>query len=160
MERFQTSNWYVLSAGHTLIVLTKPRSPNSELYRRFWLHEHKWPLKFSDSVVESLATLGEKYTVELVEGFTDLTDCFKNDFKEPRHKYVLDFATHTRMDRYPPDVAQTCIDYLSSVAVGKPELYKIPRTTAIIMSRNPVWTSTCRAVWHRCGEPLVKIRIH
>ena len=108
------------------------------LYRRFWLHEHQWPLKFSDSVIESLATLGEKYTVELVEGFTDLTDCFKNDFKEPRHKYVLDFATHTRMDRYPPDVAQTCIDYLSSVAVGKPELYKGPCTTAIIMSKNPV----------------------
>ena len=108
------------------------------LYWRFWLHEHRWPLKLSDSVIESLNNLGEKYEVELVEGCNDLSDCFKNGFKEPRHKYVLDFATHTRMDRYPPAVTQICIDYLSSVAKGKPEQYKVPCTTAIILSGNPV----------------------
>ena len=90
----------------------------------------------SDSIIETLATLGEKYEVKLVEGFIDYTDCFKNNFKEPRHKYVLDFSTHTRMDHYPPAVAQTCIDYLSSVAIGKPEYYKVNSTVAIIMSRN------------------------
>ena len=125
-----------LSAGHTLIVLTKSHSPTSHLYRRFWLHEHKWPLQFSDSVIESLNNLGEKYEVDLVEGCMDLTDCFKNEFKEPRHKYILDFLTHARMDRYPPAVAQTCIDYLSSVAIGKPEHYKVLCNAVIIMSWN------------------------
>ena len=66
----------------------------------------------------------------------DLTDCFKNEFKEPHHKYLLDFFTHTRLDRYPPAVAQTCIDYLSSVAIGKPEEYKVPCNVVIIMSWN------------------------
>ena len=75
--------------------------------------------------------------MELVEGYNDITDCFKNDFKEPRHKYVLDFSTHTRMDRYPPAVAQTCIDYLSSAAKGKPEQYKVTRTTAVITCMKP-----------------------
>ena len=126
-----------LSVGHTLIVITKSQSPNSELYWRFWLHEHKWPLKFSDSVIESLNTLGEKYEVELVEGYIDLADCFKNDFKEPQYKYVLDFATHTRMDRYPTAITQTCIDYLLSAAIGKPEQYKVSRTSAVITCTNP-----------------------
>ena len=125
-----------LSAGHTLIVITKSHSPTSQLYRRFWLHEHKWPLQFSDSVIKSLNNLGEKHEVELVEGYMDLTDCFKNEFKEPRHKYFLDFTTHTRMDRYPPAVIQTCIDYLSSVAIGKPEEYKVACNVVIITSRN------------------------
>ena len=80
--------------------------------------------------------MGEKYEIELVEGLRDLTDCFKNEFKEPCHKYILDFLTHARMDRYPPAVAQTCIDYLSSVAIGKPEEYKVPCNSVIIMSQN------------------------
>lgn len=133
-----TANIHVcLSTGHTLIAVTKSRSPNSELYWRFWLHEHKWPLQFSDSIIESLNTLGENYEVELVEGCNDMTGCFKNNFKEPQHKYVLDFLAHTKIDRYPPAVIQTCIDYLSSVANGKPEQYKVPRTTAVIICRNP-----------------------
>ena len=123
-----------LSAGHTLIVISKSHSPNLQLYRRFWLHEHKWPLQFSDSVIESLNNLGEKYEVELVEGYVDLTECFKKEFKEPYHKYLLDFITHTRMDCYPPAVTQTCIDYFSSVAIGKSEHYKVPRTSAVITS--------------------------
>ena len=123
-----------LSAGHTLIIISKSHSPNLQLYRRFWLHEHKWPLQFSDSVIESLNNLGEKYEVELVEGYVDLTECFKKEFKEPCHKYLLDFITHTRMDRYPPAVTQTCIDYFSSVAIGKSEHYKVPRTSAVITS--------------------------
>jgi hypothetical protein len=126
-----------LSAGHTLIVLTKFHSPNSELYWRFWLHEHKWPLQFSDSVIESLNTLGEKHEEELVEGCVELTGCFKNNFKEPRHKYILDFLTHSRIDHYPPAVTQTCIDYLSTVATGKPEQYKVPCTVAVISCTRP-----------------------
>ena len=128
----------ITCTGHILIAIAKPHSPNSELYRRFWLHEHKWPLKFSDSIIESLNTLDETYEIESIEGDSNLTDCFKNDFKEPRHKYLLDFTTHTRMDRYPPAVTQTCIDYLSSVATGKPEQYKVPCTTTVIISGNPV----------------------
>ena len=127
----------ILSTGHTLIVISQSHSPTSELYWRFWFHEHKWPLQFSDSVIKSLNTLGEEYEMELVEGYNDITDCFKNDFKEPRHKYVLDFSTHTRMDRYPPAVAQTCIDYLSSAAKGKPEQYKVTRITAVITCMKP-----------------------
>ena len=127
----------LLSVGHTLIAINKSPSPNSELYQRFWLHEHKWPMKLSDSVIESLNTLGDKYEVEAVEGDDDLTECFKHHFKERHHKYVLDFLTHTKMDRYPAAITQTCIDYLSSVARGKPEQYKVLRTTVIIVCGNP-----------------------
>ena len=148
----------IISTGHTLIAIEKSQSPESKLYCRFWLHEHKWSLQLSDSIIKSLATLGETYEVELVEGCNDLTDCFKNNFKEPRHKYILDFATHTRMDRYPPAVTQTCIDYLSSVAIGKPKQHKVPRTTAIIMSRNPV--TVTQHAWLWLGNILLTNELH
>ena len=129
--------YIVLSTGHTLIVIAQSHSPSSELYWRFWLHEHKWPLQFSDSVIESLNTLGEEYEMELVEAYNDLTDCFKNDFKGSSDKYILDFLAHTRMDCYPPAVAQTCIDYLSSVAKGKPEQYKVTSIIAVMTCMKP-----------------------
>ena len=126
----------LIYTGHTLIVNTQSKSPNSELYRRFWLHEHKWPLKLSDSIIESLNTLNDKYEIEVVEGETDLTDCFLSGFKKPQHMYILEFFCHTKIDRYPPAVVETCINYLSSVARGKANEYKIPRSTAIILCGN------------------------
>ena len=126
----------LIHAGHTLIVNTECISPSSQLYQRFWLHEHKWPLKLSDSIIESLNTLSDKYEVETVKGEIDLTDCFLSDFKKPQHMHILDFLSHTKMERYPPAVVDTCINYLSSVARGKPEQYKIPRSTAIIVCGN------------------------
>ena len=120
-----------------IIVITKSRSPGaSQLYSRFWFHEHRWPLKLSDSVIETLDKLGIKYEVDMIEGENDLTECFKDGFQKPHQKYVLDFITHAKMDRYPTAVVQTCIDYLSSVANGKPEQYRVPRVTAFIVSRN------------------------
>ena len=116
-----------------IIVITKSRSPTNQLYSRFWLHEHQWPLKFSDSVIETLDNLGIKYEMDLIEGENDLTECFKDGFQKPHQKHILEFITHTRMDCYPPAVAQTCIDYLSSVAKGKPKEHKIPRVTAFIV---------------------------
>ena len=96
------------------------------------MYENMWPLKLSDFILCGLDHLGIKYEVSSVEGANDMTESFKDNFQQPRHKYLLDFVTHTKMDRYPPVVAQTCIDYLSSVAQGKPEQYKVPRMTFII----------------------------
>ena len=62
-----------------------------------------------------------------------LAECFKDGFDKPHHKYLLEFVTHINLEHYPPVVAQTCIDYLSSVAKGKPEQYVVPRTTAVIV---------------------------
>ena len=74
--------------------------------------------------------------MDLISGSNDMTESFKVGFDKPPHKYLLDFVTHTKLERYPPAVAQTCIDYLSSVAKGKPQQYKVPRSTAIIICRN------------------------
>ena len=73
--------------------------------------------------------------MQLIVGEVNLTECFKDGFKKPQHKHLLDFIAHTKLERYPPAVAQTCIDYLSSVVVvrGKPEQYIVPRTTAVII---------------------------
>ena len=118
--------------GHMIIIIVESQSANSQLYQLFWHHEHKWPLNMSNSVLESLNTLGIKHKMEVIAGEIDLTESFKDDFTKSHQKYILDFLTHTETDRYPPAVAQTCIDYLSSISKGKPEQYKVPRTTAII----------------------------
>ena len=115
-----------------IIVIAESQSANSQLYRQFWYHEHKWPIKMSDSITESLDTLGIKYEMDKLEGDVDCTESFKDGFTKSHQKYILDFLTQTKLDHYPPAVTQTCIDYFSLVAKGKPEQYRIPRTTAII----------------------------
>ena len=103
---------------------------------RFWFNEHKWPLKFSSSITESLDGLDISYEMDTVDGVVDMSECFKDGFDKPHHKYLLEFVTHTKLERYPPVIAQTCIDYLSSVAKGKPEQHMVPRTTAVIICYN------------------------
>ena len=120
-----------------IIIIVESQSANSQLYQLFWHHEHKWPLNMSDSVLESLNTLGIKHETEVIAGEIDLTESFKDGFTKSHQKCILDFLTHTKTNRYPPAIAQTCIDYLSSIAEGKPEQYKVPRTTAIITCGSP-----------------------
>lgn len=81
--------------------------------------------------------MGIKHDMEIVPGDIDLTESFKDGFTKSHQKCMLEFLTHTKTDRYPPAVAQACVDYLSSVAVGKPERYMVPRTTAIITCESP-----------------------
>ena len=92
-------------------------------------------MKFSETIVKILDNHGVKYEMDIIEGSSDMTECFKDGFKKPSYKYLLDFITHTKLERYPA-IAQTCIDFLSSVAKGKPEQYKVPRVTAIIVCPN------------------------
>ena len=117
-----------------IIVIAGSQSANSQLYRRFWYHKHKWPQQTSDSITESLdLAQGLKYEVEMVEGDFDVTESFKDGFTKPHQKHILDYLTHTKVDRYPPAVSQTCVDYLSSVAKGRPEEYRVPRTIMVIV---------------------------
>jgi hypothetical protein len=103
----------------------------------FWLHEHGWPLKLSDAVTaEGLDAVGIKYTTEVLYVELDLTECFRDGFQNPHQKALLDFLTHTSLERYPPTVSQICIDYLGSVSIGQPEKYVVPYTYAFIVCKN------------------------
>ena len=87
---------------------------------------------FPDSVIESLKKLGIPYDTELIPGELDFTECFKDGFQKPHQKFLLDFMTHAKMIRYPPEISQVCIDFLSSASIGKPLKYIIPFSVALI----------------------------
>ena len=85
-----------------------------------------------DNVVETLNNLGIHYESQLIDGELDLTEHFQDGFKKPHQRFLLDFLTHTKLQRYPEEIFQACIDYLESVAVGKPERYTIHFSVACI----------------------------
>ena len=104
----------------------------NQLYRRFWFHEHQHPIKFCDDVTSTLAKMGIRYHAQEIRSSLDLTDCFADDFQLPHQRHLLDFLTHTKLNLYPPIIGRTCIEYLSSIATGKPENYSLTRVTAVI----------------------------
>ena len=89
-------------------------------------------MKFDDSVMESLSELGIPYKVEMVAGELDFTECFRDDFQKPSQKFLLDFITRTKLIRYPPEITKLCIDFIASVAVGKPDQYIMQSAVAVI----------------------------
>ena len=118
------------------ILLTNPNSPKTQLFHRFYLHEHGWPQKFSDIAMETLDSLGIEYTMESIDGELDFTECFRDQFQKPHQRFLLDFMTHTKTERYPPEISQLCVEFLSSAAIGKPDRYIIPFSVAFIVSKN------------------------
>ena len=116
-----------MNAGYMLILLHP--------FCRFWLHEHGWPIKLSDVTAESLDDMGIKYKTEVICAEIDYTECFRDGFQKPHQKFFLDFMTHTRLERYPPEISQLCIEYFASVAIGKPKQYVIPFSNAFIVCK-------------------------
>ena len=122
--------------GCVFILLTTPGSPKIQLFHRFYLHEHGWPMKFSDAATENLDTLGVEYSTELINGELNFTKCFRDGFQKPHQRFLLDFMTHTKVERYPPEISQLCVEFLASAAVGKPEQYIIPFSVAFIVCKS------------------------
>ena len=80
----------------------------------------------TSSVTSALDNMEVTYTMETPADIgLDLTPCFKEEFKHPFHKVVLDFIAQTKMAQYPPTVFQVSVDYLRSIAQGKPDKYVI-----------------------------------
>ena len=62
------------------------------------------------------------YTLEIPNKMPlDMTGCFKDGFKDPAHRIVVDFIAQTKMAQYPASVFQVSVDYLYSIAEGKPD---------------------------------------
>ena len=73
-----------------------------------------------------------KYCTQEMTATFDLADCFADNFQLPHQRHILDFLTHTKLNRYPPNVEKTCIEYLSSIATEKPKNYSLTYVTAVI----------------------------
>ena len=130
-------NYLIMNAGCMLILIANLDSPGfMNIMCRFWLHEHGWPMKLSDSVTDNLDTLGIEYKTELISLEMDCTDCFRDEFQKPYQKALLDFMIHVKLERYPPEISQLCIEYLASVAIGKPKQYLLQCSIVFIACKN------------------------
>jgi hypothetical protein len=76
---------------------------------------------------------GVSYTRESTAGVIDLTSYFMGGFQQANHKRILDFMAHAKLSSYPPAIAETCIEYLSSIAYGKPEKFLIPHIADVML---------------------------
>ena len=115
------------------MLMATPDSPIPKL-RRFWHHEHGWPMRFSNMAMDDLRSLGIGYETELIDGeWIDFTEYLKDGFQKPQQRFVLDFVTQTRMDCYPRAISELCVEYLRATAVGKPDKYIIPFSAAFIV---------------------------
>ena len=104
-----------------MVIISPPSNPLCELCERFWVHENKRPFQATSSITSTLDTMRVTYSVETPPNILlDLTDCFADGFQHPIHRMNLDFIAQTKLSQYPASVAQTCIDYLYSIAQGKP----------------------------------------
>ena len=126
---------HAIIIGQVLLVVVS-KDPYNELFHRFWLKEKKRHVCFSTDVMKCLDDMGLEYTVEYTDGVNDLSQCFEDGFKHPHQKSVLDFIAQTKMEQYPPRVVETSINYLSSIAYGKPKHTLIAsRQDVVIVSK-------------------------
>ena len=126
-----------MNAGHMFILIANLDYPGwMKILCQFWLHEHGWPYKLSDSVTDNLDALGIEYKTESIYAEMDCTDCFRDEFQKPHQKAFLNFMIHTKLECYPPEISQLCIEYLASVAIGKPKQYLIQCSCAFIVCKN------------------------
>ena len=86
----------------------------------------KRPYHFTSSVTSVLDEMNVAYTLQSPSDIQiDLTECFREGFDHPSHSLVLDFIAQTKMSQYPASVRQVCIDYLQSIALGKPKQFVV-----------------------------------
>ena len=121
----------VVKPNGCLIMINGHRYPLSEVYHRFWLHEHKRRLWYTQDIEKVLTEMGIAYCIQRSGGSLDVPN-FEKGFQSPPGVYVLDFLAHTKLSRYPPAVAQICIEYFSSIAEGKPDRFILTQEADIL----------------------------
>ena len=93
-------------------------------------------MRFPDEAEDDLRTLGIAFETELIDGELDFTQSFRDGFRKPSQRFLLDFMTHSRMDRYPRSISELCVEYLRTAAIGKPDKCIIPFNVAFIVFKN------------------------
>ena len=81
----------------------------------FFEKEQRFPHRFSPAVMKELDGMGLSYSSVILPGQANLSSCVKDQFQSQFNKNVLDFMCQTKLDNYPPQVRQLCVDYITSL---------------------------------------------
>ena len=121
----------VVKPDGCLMMISSYRYPLSEICHRFWLHEHKRRLWYTQDIEEILTEMGIAYRIQKSGGPLDIPN-FEKGLQSPSGVYLLDFLAHTKLGRYPPAVTQKCIEYFSSITEGKPDRFTLTQEADIL----------------------------
>ena len=98
-----------------LIIVSSSRQSFDELITRFWLHQHKYDLCTTEFVTKALGALGIKHKIHREPVTFDLTRCFDEGFQTKHSQQILEHFTFAKVDEYPSEVIEACIEYLKSI---------------------------------------------
>ena len=93
-------------------------APQWAMATLFFEKELKFPHRFSPAVMKELERLGLTYSSVILPGQADLSSCVKDKFTSQVSKNILDFICQTKLDTYPPQVRQLCIEYITALYNG------------------------------------------
>ena len=78
-------------------------------------------MNFPNTATDTLDAMGQvEYTTEMIDGELDFTECIMDRFQKPHQRFLLNFMTHTKIERYPVEISQLCVEFLTSAAIGRP----------------------------------------
>ena len=122
-----------LCCSGKLVIINAGKSPLSDLYNLFYLHQNKATMMFTPSIRECIDKMGIACTQSRNEAMLDFTQCFRDNFQHPYQKHILGFIMQVNAEEYPQAVWQVVTDYLRSVAQGGPEKALVPNYHDIIV---------------------------
>ena len=116
-----------------LLIISSSRQSFDNLITRFWHHQHKQELNTTEMIVSALQEMSIKYKVIRQSLVFDLTQCFQERFDTQYSQQILDHLTLVKLSDYAPEVSQACVEYLRTIAEGKPDKYLITSVCDMIV---------------------------
>jgi protein-L-isoaspartate O-methyltransferase len=99
-------------------VIVDRGTPQWAMATLFFEKERKFPYRFSPAVMKEFDRMGLTYSSMVLPGQVDLRSCVKDKFTSQVSKNILDFICQTKLDKYPPQVRQLCIEYITALYNG------------------------------------------
>ena len=117
--------------GGEIQIIIDAGSPEWRLAPLFFDREMKFPYRQAAGLVGELNKLGLKYTEVVLPGEFNVAPYVKENFSSRSGRNVLNFICHTKLERYPPEVTELCIEYFADLYKGGKKKFKFDATTAI-----------------------------
>ena len=117
--------------GGEIHIIVDAGSPEWRLAPLFFDREMNFKYRFAADLVEELNKLGVKYTEVVLPGEFNVAPYVKEKFSSRSGRNVLNFICHTKLERYPPEVTELCIEYFTDLYKGGRKQFKFDATTAI-----------------------------
>ena len=116
-----------------LVIVSSRRQSIDELITRFYSHQRTYELYTAETVIATLDKLGIRYTQAHETVTFDLTQQFWGKFESEEALMVLDHLVFTRLQDYPPRVAELCVEFLEKISTSDGSRRIVTTTSDLIV---------------------------